>query len=273
MVSGGRVQSPEFESKLTGQGALVVSYPARINGQVQLAKTAQGELSLSSVKGINFFKFYKNKGEEKTISLPKGEYDVTLIEENRVGTGQIQVNEHESLALDIDGLVWQKRDVPSVRAKGAQPKFLFGFSMSSHPAFNENEEGAAMGELFLLSPSTEALKGRWRLAVHLGGESHKIKNSQEMANYNRMTIGGEGNYSGWGRWGNEWLIGLRTGTLTSNNNTNNPSSASLTHLFVGSRFYPSSMNFNWDILLGTDSIKSGNAESKSVSTLGFALSF
>ncbi len=273
MVSGGKVQSPEFESKLTGQGALIVSFPSRINGQVQLASPTQGELTLTTSKGINFFRFYKNKGEDKVISVPRGTYDVTLTEENRIGTGQIEVTEHQSQALDTDGLVWQKRDVPSVRAKGAQPSFLFGVTIAAHPAFYENEEGSAMSEFFLLSPSKDALRGRWRLAVHLGGETHKIRDSSEKAEYNRMTIGGEGNYTGLSRWGNEWLIGLRTGQLTANNANAGISNASLTHFFVGSRFYPATMNFNWDIILGSDAIRLANGQSKSVGTLGVAFSF
>ena len=273
MVSGGKVQSPEFESRLTGQGALVVSYPARINGQLELAKPVQGELTLTASKGINFFRFYKNKDEERTISLPKGKYDVSLLEQDRLGIGQIEVSEHKTQALNIESLVWQKRDVPPVRAKGAQPKFLFGLSISSHPAIRTNEEASAMSELFLLSPSSEALAGRWRLGVYLGGEEHRLQNSNEKVAYNRMSIGGEGNYRGWNRINNEWLVGLAVGVLTSNNNTTYPSSASLTHFFIGSRFYPTGMKINWDILFGVDTIKSGTAEDKSMNTLGVAISF
>lgn len=273
MVSGGKVQSPEFESKLTGQGALVVSYPARINGHVLLASATQGELALTSGKGINFFRFYKNRGEEKVVSLPRGQYDITWTEEGRIGTGQIDVTEKQTVSLDTDGLVWQKRDVPSVRAKGAQPKFLFGLNMAFHPPFHQNEQGSAMGEFFLLSPSTEALRGRWRLAVHLGGETHKIKDSTDKADYNRMTIGGEGNYPGLGRLNNEWLIGLRFGQLTGNNNFASMSNAPLTHFFIGSRFYPDQTNINLDILLGSDSIKLSDGQSKSVGTFGMAISF
>ncbi len=270
VVSGGKVQSPEFESKLTGQGALVVSYPARINGHLQLSNPTQGELTLASARGLNFFKFYKNRGEEKTISLPKGQYDVTLVEPDRVGSGQIEVTEHQSQALKTETLVWQKREVPSVRAKGAQPKFLVGFSLATHPAFFPTQEDALMGEFFLLSPSTEALSGRWRLAVHAGGESHKYKGSDAKTDYARMTIGGEGNYRGWSEWNNEWLVGARIGTFVTNDNSS--ASTSLSHISFGSRFYPSSMNINWDFLLGIDSIKSGD-QTKSVLTLGFAITY
>lgn len=45
-----------------------------------------------------------------------------------------------------------------------------------------------MGELFLLSPSSEALSGRWRLGVYLGGESHKLRNSNEKVECNRIII-------------------------------------------------------------------------------------
>lgn len=282
MVSGGKVQSPEFESKLTGQGALVVAYPSKINGQLLLANQVNGELTLASAKGINFFKFYKNKGEDRTISLPKGQYDVTLTDEERVGQGQVEVVENQSQALKTENFVWKKREVPSVRAKGAQSKFLIGVAAQSHPSFYETEEASGMGEFFLLSPSTEALMGRWRLAVHAGGESHQIKGSDEKVNYSRLTIGGEGNYTGWNRLGNEWLVGFRMGTYTVSDTSalsktatgaNRSTSSSLTHFSVGSRFYPTNYNFNWDALMGFDSIKAANQESKTVTTLGLSISY
>jgi hypothetical protein len=272
-VSGGKIQSPEFNSNLKGQGALVLSYPARINGQIQLSKSVQGELTLASTKGINFFKFYKNKGEEKIIGLPKGSYDVTLLSENQVGTGQIEVAERSLHTLNTEGLVWQKRDIPSVRAKGVQPKFLFGVLLATHPAFRETEEGSTMGEFFLLSPSTEALKGRWRLSVHLGGEDHLTRGTNEKVRYSRMSIGGEGNYPGIDRLNSEWIGGFRIGTITSNNDSTNPTSASLTHTYAGARFYPHGMNFNWDLLFAIDGMKGGIGESKSVGTFGVAVSY
>jgi hypothetical protein len=273
MVSGGKVQSPEFESKLTGQGALVVSYHAKINGQIALAAPVQGELTLAASKGINFFKFYKNKGEDRTVSVPKGEYEVTVTEDDRVGTGLITVNENQSQNLNTENLVWEKRNLPPIRAKGLQNKFLVGIAVSAHPSFYENEEGSTMGELFLMSPASEALRGMWRLTVHIGGETHKVKNTDTKSEYNRMSIGGEGSYNGYNKWNNEWLIGLRIGTFTANNDTVNPSSSSLTHAYIGTRFYPRESNINMDFLLGVDTIRSGSLPSKSVNTLGVALNY
>ncbi len=271
VVSGGKVQSPEFESRLTGQGALVVAYPARINGHLQLANQVQGELTLAAAKGVNFFKFYKNKGEDKTLSLPRGRYDVTLIEEARVGTGQIEVTELKAEMLQPDSLVWRVREKPSVRAKGAQPQFLFGVHLATHPPFSEAEEGALMGDFFLLSPSRDGLGGRWRLGVYVGGQTHNVKGSAQKNEYSRLAVGGEGNYQGLGRWNNEWLFGMRVGTFVSNSNS--PTSSSLTHIFFGSRFYPTSVKLNWDLLLGIDGIKTGNADGRTVGTFGIALSY
>lgn len=271
LVSGGKVQSPEFESRLTGQGALVVSYPARINGHLQLADPIQGELTLASAKGVNFFKFYKNKGEEKTLSLPKGRYDVTLMDESKVGTGQIEVTELKSQELNPNTLTWRTREKPSVRAKGAEPQFLFGLHLATHPPFNEAEEGALMGDLFMLSPSRDGLGGRWRLGVYAGGQAHTLKGTTQRNEYSRLAVGGEGNYSGPAGWNNDWIFGMRVGTFVSN--SNNPTSSSLSHIFFGTRFYPNSMKVNWDLLLGIDGVKTGNAESRSVGTVGFALSY
>ncbi|MEQ1877662.1 MAG: caspase family protein, partial [Bdellovibrionia bacterium] len=275
VVSGGKVQSPEFESKLTGQGALVVSYPARINGQIALADPMQGELTLTAAKGLNFFKFYKNKGEGKVLSVPKGNYEVTLVDESRIGTGKMEVTENQTRSLSSETLVWEKRDIPPVRAKGVHAAFLFGAMIGSHPTFNNYEMDSMMFEFYAKSPAAKALWGNWRLAVHLGSEGHEVVGSPgEKNEYSRMSIGGEGSYSGWNAIKNEWLIGLRVGTYTSNSNTSTPISASLTHFHIGTRFYPESLPITWDIQLGSDTIKYGNnGQDKNVGTLSVAVGF
>lgn len=275
MVSGGKIQSPEFESKLTGQGALVVSYPARINGKLALSGDVRGELTLATAKGINFFRFYKNKGEAKTVSLPRGVYEVTVLEEGRIGKGNVEVFEQETQDLSPQSLTWEKREIQPVRAKGAQSKFLFGLSFNSQPSFFPTEAASMAGELFLLTPSIEGLGGRWRLTVHIGGQTHEINGTQSKAEYSRLSFGGEGSYAGWSRLSNEWLIGARVGTFTAGllPQPNVPGMASLSRIYVGSRFFPENWKLNWDIVLGLEGIKSPNFESRTVSTLGFALNF
>lgn len=272
-VSGGKIQSPEFHSQLSGQGALVISYPAQINGHLHLGKETQGELTLASVKGINFFKFYKNKGEDKILSVPKGDYDMTLVSDSQIGRGHIDIEENQDHPIEVQNFTWEKKNIPSVRAKGAEAHFLFGILLASRPATNENEQNTTSGEFFLLSPSTEALKGRWRLSVHLGGQDHRIKDSSEINKYSRMSIGGEGNYLGRPSWNNQWLAGLRIGTVTAINEDAPTTSSSLTTLYFGSRFYPQNLKLNFDIILGFEGIKQGKEESKSVTTLGFAVNF
>ena len=181
------------------------------------------------------------------------------------------MTEAKEQALNPQTLVWREREKPSVRAKGAEPQFLFGVHLATHPPFNDSEEGAMMGDLFLLSPSREGLGGRWRLGVYAGGQTHSVKGSNQKNEYSRLAIGGEGNYSGLNRWNNDWIFGMRVGTFVSN--SNNPTSSSLTHIFFGSRFYPASIKMNWDLLIGIDGVKTGNAEGRSVGTIGFALSY
>lgn len=272
-VSGGKIQSPEFHSQLSGQGALVIAYPAQVNGQLHLGKDTQGELTLASSKGINFFKFYKNKGEEKVLSVPKGEYDMTLVNDARIGHGHIDIEENQAQPVEVQNFTWENKNVPSFRAKGVEPHFLFGFLVASRPSTNENEQNSTLAELFLLSPSTEALKGRWRLSVHLGGQEHKLKDSIQINKYSRMSIGGEGNYVGRSTWNNDWITGIRIGTLTATNEDTPATSTSLTTIYFGSRFYPQNLKVNFDVILGFEGIKQGKEESKSVTTLGFAVNF
>ena len=88
LVSGGRKQHPEFHSKLTGRGALVLSYPIKINGRVHLPKSLHRELTLASANGVTFFKFFKNKTEKKSVSIPSGNYNITVAAQKQIGNGQ-----------------------------------------------------------------------------------------------------------------------------------------------------------------------------------------
>ena len=280
MVSGGAVQHPEFDSKLTGQGALVVSFPARINGRIKLPKGLHGELTLAAANGVTFFKFFKAKGEDRAISLPYGTYDVTVNEPSRVGTGRIELLSDEQIRLRDSDLVWKGRSQEKIQAKGVSTKlaeerpneFIFGLKLSSHPGFSETLDPGGSSELVLLSPTGQALWGRWRLALHGGTQSHEIKTTNAKVEFSRFTIGTEGNYSGIPSWNNDWIIGFRVGVLGSE--TPGLENAALSHLTFGTRFHPTSFPLKFGVHLGFEGAEFTESKQKeSVTTLGFSVSY
>lgn len=214
MVSGAVGQSPEFDSKLSGQGAVVVSFPSRINGEILLAENLQGEFTFASTKGMNFFKFYKSRGDVQSVEVPQGKYNVTLLESHRIGKSQIQVKSKKEVPIKESDLIWKKRKKDRLTAKGKKSEFLFGVNILSHGGYQENQSRGSVAELRILSPGTEAANGLWRLSLHLGGSSHKTEDpSIEKYEYQRFTLGGEGTYGKWKAINNVWIFGARFGTL------------------------------------------------------------
>ncbi|MCB0385126.1 MAG: hypothetical protein KDD43_07015, partial [Bdellovibrionales bacterium] len=276
MVSGGPVQHPEFDSKLTGQGALVVSFPARINGRIKLPKGLHGELTLAAANGVTFFKFFKAKGEDRLISLPYGTYDVTVNEPSRTGTGRIELLSEEEIPLRNSELVWSDRSQDKVQSKGIEKKermdeFLFGIKLGSHPGFIDGLEGGGSSEIFMLTPAGSFLGGGWRFAINGGSQTHDIQGTPAKVSFERFTMGFEANYKGIESWNNDWIFGLRIGGLESKTDIED---AGLTHFTFGTRFYPESFPLKFGIHLGFETATfKDSKKSEDVSTLEFSISY
>lgn len=278
MVSGGPVQHPEFDSKLTGQGALVVSFPAKINGRLQLPQTLHGELTLAAANGVTFFKFFKAKGEDRTISLPYGTYDVTVKQPERVGAGRMELLSDEEIPLREADLIWSKPTTDQVKEKGMVrhaeklDEFLFGFAIGSHPGFARGLEDGGTAELSVLSPAASFWGGGWRVGLFGGSQSHNIGTTSTKVEYARTLLGVEAEYPGVAGWNNDWLIGLRLGSAAAK--AKGQENASLGQLMLGTRFYPTRFPLKLGIHLGLETgTFQDSKKSEDVTTLGFSLSY
>lgn len=275
MVSGGAVQSPEFLSKLSGQGSLVVSYPNKINGNIRLPKKMHGNLLLASSNGVTFFKFYKNKGESKTISVPRGNYAVRLEKDKHVGLGDIELLAKETIRLKEDNLKWEKRVLPKVKKKGKhgpETEFLFGIKFGGHPGYKDLYDSGSAGDLFLLSPAAHGLGGEWRAVLSLGGID--LKNSQEeKVKYGRTMVGGEYSFDGNLFMNNRWLIELMIGSMNSGTATTVHDSLNITRLSFGTRTFPQTMPLKFGLHLGFESVTANGKDVGNAGMLGISFSY
>ena len=273
MVSGNVSQSPEFKSQLTGQGAVVVSFPSTINGEVLLASNLQGELTFASDKGMNFFKFYKTRGKPQRIEVPKGTYNVTLLDSDRIGKTQLEIAAKEKKEIQSVNMIWKDRVKDRLTAKGKKSEFLFGVAVMNHSGYGEGQKGGTATEFRLLSPGTEAANGLWRLSLHAGGSAHRDDNPNiEETNYQRFTIGGEGTYGSWKALNNNWIFGLRVGTVTEEIKGAGSKTYGLTHLSFGSRHYFQTTPIKIDFLIGIETANRDGQEG-GASTFGIAISY
>lgn len=270
LVSGGVAQHPEFQSRLSGRGALVVSFPAKTNGVYNLDKDLSGELTLAAVNGMNFFKFYKNRGEEKSISVPAGGYLLTLEDSQEIGVSQARLAANKTIKLKRSDFQWKKSDDhSSVQKKGVDQEtkneFLFGLLLGRHSGFEDSLRAGPILELSVLTPTLNMLWGKWRLSAHLGGQSNESNqpvNFGQKTELNRITIGFEGNYSGFSQWNQQWIIGLRGGRLASKETTDHQSFANFT---LGVRFQPVNWPVKWGLELSSENFETDAGVKKEAS--------
>ncbi|MCB0422104.1 MAG: caspase family protein [Bdellovibrionales bacterium] len=275
MVSGGATQSPEFLSKLSGQGSLVVSYPNLVNGQIRLPKSMQGNLLLAASNGVTFFQFYKNKGEEKVIGIPRGQYQIRLEKERLIGTGDLELLEKETINLSEQHLSWKEKPKVKVEKKGwgQQSEFLFGFKFGRHPGYQDAYESGNVTDLFLLTPAGDLWGAQWRAVMSLGGQTLGVLNSQKEESFNRMLIGGEVSFAGDWMMSNRWLIELVGGQVTSNESSSVSKNHSVTRLSFGMRVVPETMPLKMGLHVGFETIRIGSVEAKSSALLGLSFSY
>lgn len=103
---GSAKQEPEYVAKLHGQGAIVVSFPARTNGRLVLDADLAGEVAIASPHGLQFFRVPKTAGKEKTVQLPIGTYRMSVRDGEAVGAGEIIVTTVSEVRIARANLAW-----------------------------------------------------------------------------------------------------------------------------------------------------------------------
>lgn len=146
-------QEPEYIARLQGQGAIVLSFPSKTNSQLTLGKEISGDITIASPKGIQFFKVEKLNGQEKTIQLPIGAYQVSVRDGTRVGEGNIKVEPARVAFLAQRDMTWRAGSVQTASlAKGAEPSTAatvqasdpevpsrFGFMLGAHTGYSNSK--------------------------------------------------------------------------------------------------------------------------------------
>lgn len=272
LVSGGKIQNPEFQNQLAGQGSLVIGYLEKQLGQLELAPALEGEVLIATDSNSMFFRFNKVKGETSLIKIPKGIYNLTVISESREGLRPIMVAD-SPVAIDDESLRWGRRVRPSLKVKGSLSQTLFGVLLADHPSFKSEEKSGSSFEVQVQSSVLWDIGLRWRFASHFGSETHSSSyDKSSVTKYSRLTVGLDGAHNALLGPDWEWLMGFRLGVRWTAGATSQTESASLNNLSVGLRWHYSD-KFKVDSLLGIDTIKVEGQRDRSVPMLGVGLLF
>lgn len=133
------MQEPEYVAELQGQGAIVLSFPAKTNSRLQLDKALTGEITIAALKGLQFFKIEKSPGQPKTVQLPVGNYKLSLRDGNRVGEGTIKIEPLKLASLGMGDFSWRQADVGMKKAaKGGEESsraWSYGAMLGSHSSY------------------------------------------------------------------------------------------------------------------------------------------
>lgn len=159
-------QKPEYSSRLSGRGALVLSFVKQKTVEVRIDPVVSGDITFSAVRGVQMFRIYKVRSEEKSLRLIPGTYDVIVREGDRLGQAQLRVAADQVAVLKFTSLVF--RDVPNLKmvAKGGRSEDIWGIRIASH-----------VGSMWKLSPHLEGFwmsqgarfpVGIWRFSSVLG---------------------------------------------------------------------------------------------------------
>lgn len=165
-------QQPEYSSRLSGRGALVVSFVKKQTSEIRVDASLSGEITLSANQGVQIFRVYKNPGEEKILRLIPGVYSVVIRSGDRLGQAQLLVKPEKIGLLSLENVVF--RDVPNLKsvAKGARDTHFWGFRLASH-----------VGSMWDVSPHVEGYwssqgvrfpVGLWRFSSIVGLHSSHV---------------------------------------------------------------------------------------------------
>ncbi len=141
-------QKPEIVADLRGQGNVIMSFPQKISTNLKLDKNLAGMITFASDRGLRIFRYPKKKGISTIVSMPVGNYDVKIQDQNRIGEGQILLGKKSQNLLASQNLVWREMTLAEKTPKGQLLRkwFLQAF-YGSHPGYIDREKKAQVAGL------------------------------------------------------------------------------------------------------------------------------
>ncbi len=152
-------QEPEYVAKLQGQGAIVLSFPAKTNSKLALDKALKGEVTIASPRGIQFFRVDKEAGFDKTIQLPVGAYQVSVRDGDRIGETRVKIETGRLAYLSETDVKWRDAEPAELSgAKGAPDvqaekvaegprSWRWGVVLGGHSGFREDGASGPFAEV------------------------------------------------------------------------------------------------------------------------------
>lgn len=192
-------QKPEYSSRLSGRGSLVMSFVKKKTTEVRIDPKISGEVTFSAIGGVQMFRIYKAQNEEKTLRLIPGNYEVIVREGDLLGQTRLLVSTDHVAYVKHDSVVF--REVPNLKsvAKGGRGDHFFGGRLASH--IGSMWKPAPHLEAYWSSQGVRLPIGTWRFSSILGLHKSQVvydrpgKQSQKGENSAvSWIVGGAGDY-------------------------------------------------------------------------------
>ena len=202
-----QLQQPEFSAKLSGTGAIAMTFPHDRLGTVEFQDDVGGALSIKAQQGLATMNLRKLAGRSQQVQLPEGGYEITLKTVDKIGLYHGQVAAQSKNLLATNDFIWvtptaatPKGETPSVVRRRwdlwggyGEHNGVAGISLAKADAAARLGWGAdgALGVNFdakdyfgQLGVFTRATLVRERLSFDLGfgvAQAHKSRQSQPTA--------------------------------------------------------------------------------------------
>jgi hypothetical protein len=176
-------QKPEYSSRLSGRGALVMSFVKQKTSEVVIEQGLIGEITFSAKRGVQMFRVLKSDPEKKSIRLTPGLYELVVRNGDQIGQMEFEIEPNRPYVLAKNNIIF--RDAPNLRsvAKGGRSTGVLGIRVGSH-----------VGSMMLATPYVEGFwssnavrlpMGVWRLNAATGGHVSTLEYDRPSARTQR----------------------------------------------------------------------------------------
>ncbi len=166
-------QKPEYSSRLSGRGALVMSFVKLKTTEVVIDPDLTGEITFSAKRGVQMFRIFKPVAEKKSVRLTPGAYDLVVRDGDQIGQLEFEIEANTPYILTKRNVVF--RDAPNLRtvAKGGRAAGVLGLRLGSH--IGSMSLAAPYVEGFWSSNAVRLPMGVWRFNASTGGHFSKLE--------------------------------------------------------------------------------------------------